>query len=60
MHTVPYRSGLNIFGFPRHAAYAIAMASAGPATKKVSSSIAPVSHRWPGFMDKRYKNRSKN
>ena len=60
MHTIPCRSELNIIGLPRNAVYPIAMASAGPATKKVSSSIAPVSHRWSGFMEKQYKNRSNN
>src|ERR1035438_709810 len=54
MHAIPYRSGLKFFGFPRHAAYAIAMASTGPTTKMVSSSVASVSHRYCGFMGKEY------
>ena len=44
-HSILYRSGLKFFGFPRHAAYAIAIASAGPITKRVRNSIASVSHK---------------
>ena len=44
-HTIPYRSGLKLFGFPLHAAYAIAMAITGATTKRVSNCSAPVSHR---------------
>lgn len=54
--TIAYRSLSKLCGFPRHAAYAIAMAITGPTTKRVSSCSAPVSHRYSGLMGKDYRN----
>ncbi len=50
--TIPYRPPLKLGNFPRHAIYGIAIASTGPITNRLSSSSAPVSHRYCGFMSK--------
>jgi hypothetical protein len=52
--TIPNRSLLKLRGIPRHAAYAIAIVSTGPTTKKTSSCSASASHRYSGFMAKDY------